>query len=398
MSDFEAQIREAASRNTQLLKVLQETDHAKPSLQEQIRYVQDLEKDVANIDKRLKQLEQKRAKELKDHEKYRDSHIRRFAYKATGKEDKFNAAAEKEEREYFDVLQEEHQANQLKANLAEQLDAANKVKRELEGVARRHDAAQQELDRLYHAIFSGPTPQFPEEDVKERQSDQKLQAYHEARTKFEAETHVVRLLNDAVPLIMGALRHIEMALQHSRVDMFGGGAMHDMMERHQLAQAEGMIQRARMQIQHARQASPLVGPMPPININHGNIMTDVFFDNIFTDMAFHDEIKRGRAEVQRFAMALKEQLQAAEGRQKSIKGQLKTRQMELEQARKELQEERGRAFERYASEQGGNTHGGDLPPAYDEASSSVRPPLGPPPAQTGTEGGKPSTNPFRREG
>lgn len=377
MSDFEAQMREAAAKNSTLLRTLAETDHAKPALQEQQRFIHDLDGELANLNRRIKELDQKRQLELKDHEKYRDSNVRRFMYKATGKKEKFAQRAEKEEREYFEALQEEHQAKQMRENLQEQVNDANKVRVDLEQVARRHDQAQQDLDRLYHSIFSGPTPQFPEEDQKEQYRDQMMAAYQETGNQFQAETHTAQLLGSAMPMIQGALMHIERALSHSRMDMFGGGAMSDYMERQQLAQAENRIQQARQQIQRARQASPHIPQMPPININHGSILTDVFFDNLYTDMMFHEEIKRGRLEVQRFAAALHEQINAAEGRRRNLESQMKQRQADLEAARKALQEERGRAFERYAQQQSEE----DLPPAYE--ATSFPPPDHPPPSTEG---------------
>ncbi|KAK0383636.1 hypothetical protein NLU13_9547 [Sarocladium strictum] len=366
MSDFEAQIREASARNSELLRVLTETDHAKPALQEQMRFIHDLDTELADLKRRIQALDNKRKLELKDHEKYRDSNVRRFMYKATGQKEKFAQRAEKEEREYFEVLQKEHQANQIRENLEAQRNAAQQVRGELEALVRTHDNAQQELDRLYHSIFSGPTPQFPEEDEKERHRDQMLQAYHETRQRFEAESHTAQFLGSAMPLIQRALMHIEQALSHSRMDMFGGGAMSDYMERERLAQAEGCIQQAQQQVQRARQASPHIAQLPPIRINHGDILTDVFFDNLYTDMMFHEEIKRGRMEVQRFAIALQEQINSAESRKGSLHTQLKRNEADLEAARKALQEERGRAFERYASERSTD----DLPPAYDAPSAA----------------------------
>lgn len=374
MTDFESRIREASTKNSELLRVLAETDHARPALQEQIRFIGDLDNELGNTNRRIQQLEKKRKLELKDHEKYRDSHVRRFMYKATGQKEKFALKADKEEREYFEVLQEEHQAKQIQQNLQEQLRAAGEVRGELEQVAQRHDNAQQELDRLYQSIFSGPTPQLPQEDARERERDQMLQLYHDTRMRYEAEAHTAQFLGSAMHLIQKALMHIEQALSHSRMDMFGGGAMSDYMERQQLAQAEAMIQQAQQQVMRARQASPDIPQLPPININQGHILTDVFFDNLYTDMMFHDEIKRGRMEVYRFAAALKEQFDAAEGRKGVLEGQMRQKESNLEASRRALQEERNRAFERFGS---GRPVEEDLPPAYEAPSAA--PPMGNPP-------------------
>jgi hypothetical protein len=97
------QINNAAPRNRELLQILSDTDHAPPALEQQKRYIDDLNTQLSQVQSRLKALETTRDKELKDHEKYRDSVMKRFAYKATGQKDKFAAKAEKEEKEYFEV-------------------------------------------------------------------------------------------------------------------------------------------------------------------------------------------------------------------------------------------------------------------------------------------------------
>jgi len=80
--------------------------------------------------------------------------------------------------------------------------------------------------------------------------------------------------------------------------MFGGGAMTDMMERNVLSSAEGYASQAQILVQQAMMASPQVQPIGEISIAHGSIMSDVIFDNIFTDMAFHDKIKASARNVQ----------------------------------------------------------------------------------------------------
>lgn len=367
MADAQAQIQQAAARNADLLRALAETDYAAPALREQNRYLDDLRTQLRVSDDKLRNLDKKRAAELKDHEKYRDSHMKRFVYKAAGKKDKFEQRAVKEEREYFEVLQMQHQEKQINDNLKEQISEATGVQQQFQDAARRHDSLQTELDQMYHAIFSGPTPQFPDEDEKEQASDRALQAYHETRTKAEAETRAVQLLMQAMYLMNGAIGSMDQALSHSRMDMFGGGAMMDMMERNALSQAERMIQQARLKHANAKHASGgSISDLPRVNINHGSLFTDVFFDNIFTDMAFHDEIKRGRAEVLRCASVLKQQGERAKQRLAGFQEKLVQDEMQLTAARKALQRARELAFERVAN---GQTvaAGPSAPPPVDES-------------------------------
>lgn len=102
MSSLETRIKESAARNAALLHTLRETSGAVADLQEQNRYIDDLERQAAEFSERLKQLGEKRKRELKEHESYRDSVVRRLAYKAARKKEKFEAKAAKEAREYFE--------------------------------------------------------------------------------------------------------------------------------------------------------------------------------------------------------------------------------------------------------------------------------------------------------
>jgi hypothetical protein len=73
--------------------------------------------------------------------------------------------------------------------------------------------------------------------------------------------------------------------------MFGGGAMMDMMERSALADAQRQADTARMLVAQARQLQPMIGDLARLDMPQGNIMSDVFMDNIFTDAHFHRKIQ-----------------------------------------------------------------------------------------------------------
>src|SRR5438034_10279057 len=123
---IEAQITSATAQNSQLLQTLAETDYAPPVLQQHNRFVSDLQSELSNLERHIKSLEQKTAKEHKEHEKLQSSIMTRFAYRLGGKKGqaKFSAKEEKEEREYFDTIQEEQSAKGRQGTLRQQLDEA----------------------------------------------------------------------------------------------------------------------------------------------------------------------------------------------------------------------------------------------------------------------------------
>ena len=342
---LDTRIQQAAAKNKELLRILAETDHAAPALAQQNRLVADLQTELAESDRRVQEMDRRRLKEFKEHEKYRDSIMRRFAYKATGQRAKFEAKAEKEEKEYFEALQLEHREKEMNGNLREQLAAAQQVVRDLAAQVDRHAAAQQELDRLYDSVFSGPTPEMPEEDERERVMTAAAQAYQDVRGRAEAEAMALSQLGDAQRRMGTAMNCMQDALSASRADMFGGGTFTDLMERNALQRAETEIQAARMSVLQARRLSPKVPELPMPNINHGNLMRDVFFDNIFTDMAFHDEIKASAARVDRAATFLNGAVAEAEARHRDLDAELGRKEKELRDARSALQKLRETAFE-----------------------------------------------------
>lgn len=346
MASIRERVVEAAPRNRELLAILSETDHAPPDLAQQERYVAELHSQLQAIGKQIRQLDAKREKEFKEHEKYRDSVMRRFAYKVGRKTEKFEAKAAKEEREYFDALQDEHKAKEQQKTLNSLHEDALRAKSDLEQQVARHVQAQQDLDGLYHRIFYGPTPGFPEEDDKERQCTLALQAYQEARTKADAQGQAVTSLREAGKRLGNASMSIEEALSHSRMDMFGGGSISDMMERNALHAAEMQVQDAFFHFSHAKRSDPMIHDLPPLQIAKGNLMSDVFFDNIFTDMAFHDKIKDSRMELKRCIAALDAQLQGASAKYQELDRAQKSQSQALEQARLDLQRTRQEIFER----------------------------------------------------
>jgi hypothetical protein len=369
---LEDRIRDTSERNVELLNILHQTDSAIPDLEAQKRHVADLERQVARQAERLKQIGYRRKQELREHEHYRDSVLRRFAFKMSGKADKFEARAAKEEREYFDVLQEEHQAQVMKKNLDEMLADATTVRCELEVRAATHLEAQKDLDSLYESIFTGPSPGFPEEDQQERETSSALRAYQEARSRAEAEGLVVNILTQAQTRLNGALMSMEDALHASRRDMYGGGTFSDMMERSALNKAETLVRQATALVTQAQRASPMVRPLPPVRIAQGNLLGDVLFDNFFSDMAFHEKIQQSNLEVRNCAQSLTTDLISATQRHTELLREADQKNEVVRQARVLLQKAREKVFQRVSGRVASSS---PTPPP-------VPPPDGPPPTYT----------------
>jgi len=85
----------AIARNDELITILGETDYAQSALQQSTAYVAELQTQMAAEEKNVKKAVLKLQKEQSEHEMYRDSHVKRLAYRMTGNKGKFEAKAEK---------------------------------------------------------------------------------------------------------------------------------------------------------------------------------------------------------------------------------------------------------------------------------------------------------------
>ncbi|WVW85440.1 hypothetical protein I302_107478 [Kwoniella bestiolae CBS 10118] len=347
------QIRSSLPLQTSLLSTLRETDHSIPDHKQQLLYITDLSSQLSTLTTKLKALDKVREKEKKEHISYRDSVFKRFAYKSTGRREKFEQRAEKEEKDYFDNLRETQLLQDQIKQLSSLLDDAKSTETQLKGLVDQHNAAQRELDQLYDSIFSGQTPKYPDEDVLESQSNDALSSYHSTRQAVEAEQQVKSLLEQASRAMRLSLNHLSSAEGYSTWDMWGGGTMSDMMERNELSSADRQWASVQMLTQQAKHLSGYVRDLPAVKVAMGNIMSDVFFDNIFTDMAFHEKIKQSQYEMNVAADVVERNRQENEIRLNGLGGELRGKEDRLERTRRELQELRSEIFRKVGEQEAG---------------------------------------------
>ena len=98
MSETQEAILANASYHSRLLTTIGHLEYVPSAKKHQISYIEDLEGQLAQIQKEVAQLAEKTKKERKEHETLRDSTSRRFAHKLLGKAEKYEAKANKEER------------------------------------------------------------------------------------------------------------------------------------------------------------------------------------------------------------------------------------------------------------------------------------------------------------
>ncbi|KAF8064293.1 hypothetical protein FPV67DRAFT_1504321 [Lyophyllum atratum] len=359
-------IRDNAPYRSRLMASISELDYIPSALSHQASYVKDLETQLRQSENRLKKLSETTAKERKEHIALRDSTARRLAHKLTGRREKFEAKESKEEREYVEALQQEYTERDSQNTLRQMLSEAKQATVELSEKGVQYEALKKELSDLYLRIFDGPTEDFPEDDMLESQLRSSQTLHDEIQRTLNAECQAAEILARADRSMSACKARVNGALGYSQWDMFGGGGMADMMERSALGKAQTLAGQTEMLCRQAQQASPFVKPIGRVAIAQGSLMSDVFFDNIFTDMAFHQKIVVSAAELERVHRRLTAERDAAQRRANTAGAQLVEVSQNLERDRMALDSFRAETFERISQERG--TPFSDRPPSYRTAS------------------------------
>lgn len=116
------------------------------------------------------------------------------------------------------------------------------------------------------------------------------------------------------------------------------------MERNALCQANEDIQQARKLVTLARRGTPLIREFPPVTIAQGNLLGDVLFDNVFSDMGFHGKIKQSAFEVQNCTREVNLDLQTATLRHTEMCREAQIRSSAMRNAKSKLQKMREAVF------------------------------------------------------
>jgi hypothetical protein len=373
-------LQHAAGRNQELLAVLSQTDNAPTALKQNSTYIADLETQIANTDKEITRLHRITEDERKDHVKYEESTFTRYMYKVRGSKGmaRFAEKAGKEEKEFVEAWQKERETQESHAELTRALAAAKQEQQRLQGETTRHDQAQSELDRLYSSIFDGPTPEVPGEDQLESSLWNNKQWADNSTQHQNLQRRAAEALNATLHCLEAASKDMSDALDMSRWDMWGGGTFTDMMERDALSRAQVGISESLRHMDEARRCQPGIPALSSINIDNGHFISDVLFDNIFSDMAQHDRIKNSAAQLQKALKQCRELLEKQKRTFHEASIQCTQATEATNASRLELQRIRAEAFVRYAG------HG--APPPFQASAQYAPPPFqaqaqyAPPPA------------------
>lgn len=331
----------AGSKQQELLDRLAKTEHAKPALHQTTQQIDDLESHILALSKNIKKLQAITSKEKEDHQKYHEASWRRVAYHLSGHKDKFESKAKKEEREYFEAVQQEQKAKDELETYKKEMYSLGDRKREPDITVKEYQTAQQELDSLYDSIFGGKTPDFPEEDEKEAVVCSAKHTYDRAQQKLVPEQQALKLLSDAMDSIHEAIHHMDDALNKTHSDLLSDSSdLGQIMAKHSLSKAQTAASRTEMQLKQAQKLSPNIEDIGSMRISQSAMMSA--FDDPVTSI--RKKIEQSDTELRYAAAALSGQLSSAKRRVKALHADSEQEKTKLDQARAELQRVRTEAF------------------------------------------------------
>ena len=369
----EQKIRYSAEQNARLLKTLSETDYAISAYKQSTSYIDTLKRQIAGEELKLRELTKVVACEYADHKKYRDSHMRRFAYKISGKKDQFQETASKEEREWLDAVQHELTAKkgleQLKLNLAE----AQRQNSELFDLLTVRNATQAELDHLYNSIFGGPSPDIPGEDEKENAVRQAENDFNTVQLRLSTENQAKSILLDVNKYLERAIGDIRSALNSNNADFWGvGDTFAEMAENSALSRCQSHVSQVEMLISQAQRVQPAVRHVGAMEVAQMNFVGDVIFDNIFSDMAMRQRLRESEGQLLNAQRNLNNELHLEDERQRKAQAEVDRAKLLLDGKRQELQHIRAEVFDRIA---GGHSSGWgpeEQPPSYEKSLPPIK--------------------------
>jgi hypothetical protein len=210
-SALQASILSAASQNSELLVQLSKTMDAVSLLRAHTLTLSRLQDSILSQQATLETLSSTVSSTFKSHRKYRDSHTRRFLYRATKMLAKFESKAAAEERAYFAALAQKSKAEERLATLQTELREAEKQQRSLQETAKVHEDTHAAIDALYESLFAGPSPGFPVEDKKENTFYTARKRNKALQEEIRSARRAQRFLNQAGVNARRAGNHLKVA-------------------------------------------------------------------------------------------------------------------------------------------------------------------------------------------
>ncbi len=226
--------------------------------------------------------EHKRLLDIKGHG------VRHAWYKVRGKlEERLDEQEKTWLREFEKCKEEEDRLTVLK----EEIHSAQIYLHQCQNAYDEYVKTKQALDELLEHFFSGATPSYPDEDVMEQSLKKEKENLITLQNGHRLLTNVFQLLQKAHQSVIIARRALEDALNMNTFDLFSSSSFADMAVSSYLARARNASSQAQQFLNEAKRISPNIPHIGDMRIRQDNLVFNIMFDNIWTDLNMRQMIR-----------------------------------------------------------------------------------------------------------
>ncbi|KAG8722379.1 hypothetical protein FRC08_002860 [Ceratobasidium sp. 394] len=183
--------------HTRLLNSLSALDYVPTAQEDNTARLEVVRREVRAKERELAALEKKTKSEYKDTRKL-DSSIRRLMIRIRdGGKDAVTQRVQKEEAEYIEAYRQEQEARDELNMLTRERDEREIASIDLVQKEQTIKECKKKIDALYQGLFSGPTPDYPEEEEAERRFKRSESDYTTCQVQLNNETNALTKLVNA---------------------------------------------------------------------------------------------------------------------------------------------------------------------------------------------------------
>ena len=333
-------IRDAGPKYLALQKALSESEWALAALPQITKRLHSAEAsaqatrdNVRKFDKRSKE-QHERLQSLKH------SSVKRAWYRTTGK---LEERIQEEEKHWLKEYELVQGAKARGEEQEKEVGDAKKLYDQCVESKRIYEQAQKDLNNLMERLFDGPTPSFPSEDELEQSLVSTRQRLDDVNVLAKRQQYITNSLQRALECLVGALQALQSSLQMNTFDLFSRGGYADWMVHSALAQARDLAARAQFLVSEVRRIEPTTPHIGDIHIQQDNLVFNIIFDNIFTDLRVRQIIQESIFKVQRAVFTLQNEiLPEVVNTNKRAQAQIGSCQTEVRRLEKAMWNERSR--------------------------------------------------------
>lgn len=255
-------------------------------------------------------------KEHKNLIKVKGPGVKHAWYKIRGKLDQHLDEKEKLWLQHFERCKEEEQRLTV---INEEINSAQTYLHQCQNAFEEYIKTKRALDDLLERFFSGTKSVYPAKDAIEedlRRTQTHLIMLQDDHRIF---TNVCYLLQNAHQALTACREALNKAMRMNTFDLFSDSSFADVAVNSHLAHARNMSIRAQQLINEIRRVYPNIPFIGNLHIQQDNLLFNIMFDNIWTDMNLramisdaYDRISRADAVLTNVLFEMRQKLNECE--------------------------------------------------------------------------------------